>query len=392
MNPQRRSLRGWLLITCFGAAAGLSASGGRHSGAEAMGVAGHAGAGVGSSSALPAAPNAAAAVEFMAAMQRTRTGAGPQEPPDSAALKAFPIYDYLVAARLRRDLTWTPSEDLDTAIDAFLKAHEGEPVARALRRQWLASLAERQRWDWFLARAADVTDPVLICDRLQGRLATGDTEKLAVEALARWNLVQRPPAECATVFAWLHAQGAVTPALQEARARAALGADNVALAREFVAEVPAERAAPLKQWLELIESPRPALGALAQTPTAAVEPEALLAGFTRLANTDYAAAAAVLPALLTRPDSTQAQRDKLARASALGAAYARQPDAVGAFDRADGGTRRRARAGMAGARRALGRQLRQGARLAARHARESRHPAALALLARARHGRPQGRR
>ena len=255
------------------------------------------------------------------------------EPPDSRALQAYPIYDYLVAARLRRDLTFTPNEDLDALVDAFVQAHEGQPVVRTLRRQWLASLAERRRWDWFLPRSADVTDPVLTCDRLQGRLATGDTDKLASDALARWNLIQRPPAECAIVFAWLHAQGFVTPALQEARARAALAADNPSLAREFVAEVPAERSAPLRQWLQLLESPRAALSALAETPTTAVEPDALLAGFTRLSNTDSTSASAVLPGLLSRPDMTAALRDKLLRSYALGAAYARQPGAVAAFER-----------------------------------------------------------
>jgi soluble lytic murein transglycosylase len=267
----------------------------------------------------------------MAAMQRVRMNLEAAQ--DSAALQAYPIYDYLVAARLRRDLTWTPSDDLDPAVDAFLRAHEGQPVARALRRQWLASLAERRRWDWFLPRSADLTDPALICDRLQGRLTTGETEKLATDALARWNLITRPPAECATVFAWLHAQGLVTPAVQEARARAALAADNPSLAREFIAEVPAERGGPLRQWLQLLESPRPTLTALAETPAASVEPEALLAAFTRLSNTDATSASAVLPALLTRPDMTPTLRERLWRALALGSAYARLPAAVTAFDR-----------------------------------------------------------
>ncbi|MGD0504884.1 MAG: transglycosylase SLT domain-containing protein [Steroidobacteraceae bacterium] len=303
----------WLLLACLGAAVNASSS-------QSSGVA------------ISPAPSSTAA-EFMAAMQRARAPLAAPEPPDSALLKAYPIYDYLIAARLRRDLTFAPNEDLDTAIDAFLRVREGEPVARPLRRQWLASLAERRRWDVFLPRSADLTDPVLICDRLQGRLATGDTDKLAAEALARWNLVQRPPAECATVFAWLHAQGAVTPALQEARARAALAADNPSLAREFVAEVPAERSAPLRQWLQLLDSPRQALSTLAESPASAVEPEALLAGFTRLANSDCASASVLLPALLLRPDMTPLLRDKLWRSYALGAAYARQSTAMAAFDR-----------------------------------------------------------
>jgi soluble lytic murein transglycosylase len=270
------------------------------------------------------------AADFILAMQRVRMNQ--PEPPDSPALKHFPIYDYLIAARLRRDLTGAPGEELDATIDAFVHAHEGQPVARALRHQWLASLAQRRRWDWFLARSGELTDPTLICDRLAGRLATGDTDRLVAEALARWNLVQRPPAECAPVFVWLHAQGAVTPALQEARARAALAADNALLAREFIAEVPAVRAAPLMQWLQLLEAPKPALNLLAATPATAVDPDALLAGFTRLSNTDAAAAAALLPPLLARADMTPPLAGRLRRAFALGAAYDRQSGAVAAFE------------------------------------------------------------
>ena len=254
------------------------------------------------------------------------------EPPDSASLKAYPIYDYLLAARLRRDLGLTPSEELDATIDAFLRAREGAPVGRSLKHQWLASLAQRRRWDWFLPRAADVTDPALVCDRLAGRLAAGDTDHLATDALARWSLPQKEPIECAPVVAWLRLKGLLTPALLEARARAALAADSLTLAREYIAEVPAERAAALNLWRQLLESPKSSLTTLAMTPQAAVETDALLAGFTRLSNTDAPAAATLLPLLLARPDTTPAVRGRMQRAFALGEAYARQPGAVAAFD------------------------------------------------------------
>ena len=266
----------------------------------------------------------------MAAMQRVRMNL--PEPPDSATLKAYPIYEYLIAARLRRDLGFAPSEGLDATVDTFLRAHEGEPVGRALRHQWLASLAERRRWDWFLPRAADATDPALVCDRLAGRIATGDTDHVAADALARWSLPQHEPIECAPVLAWLRLKGLLTPPLLEARARAALAADNATLAREFVAEVPAERAGPLNQWLQLLESPKAGLTTLAMMPQTAVETDALLAGFTRLCNTDASSAAPLLPLLLARPDATPAVRGRLQRAFALGEAYARQPGAVAAFD------------------------------------------------------------
>jgi soluble lytic murein transglycosylase len=268
--------------------------------------------------------------EFMLAMQRVRMNL--PEPPDSAALKAYPIYDYLLAARLRRDLTLTPNEDHDGAIDAFLRAREGQPVTHALKHQWLLSLAQRRRWDWYLPRSGDATDPALVCDRLAGRLATGDTDKLGAEALARWSLPQRLPSECAPVVAWMRVQGLITPALLEARARAALAADNPNLAHEFVAEVPAERAQPLNQWLQLLESPKLSLTALAASPGTAVEPDALIAGFTRLSNMDAPAAAALEGPLLGRPDASVSVRGRMQRALALGTAYARLPEAVSEFD------------------------------------------------------------
>ena len=229
------------------------------------------------------------------------------EPPDSPALDAYVIHEYLVAARLRRDLALTPSEDLDNRIDAFLRSHAGEPVIRALRHDWLSSLADRQRWGWFLARSADATDPQLVCDRIAGRLATGDTAGLAPDALVRWSTPQKQPDECNVVFAWLRTQGLLTAALAESRTRAALSADNPRLAREFVADVP-----------EL-------------NPNMPVEADALVAGFNRLSFSDFTAASTLLPALLKRPDITPALRTRLQRAAALGAAYSRAPASVAAF-------------------------------------------------------------
>src|SRR4030081_279979 len=120
---------------------------------------------------------------FVAAMQRVRQNL--PETPDSPALEAYPIHAYLVAARLRRDLLKRPDEALDTAVDAFLQAHAGQPVTRSLRRDGLGSLAQRRRWDWFVPRSADVTDPALVCDRLEGRLVTGDTAGLGARGRAR---------------------------------------------------------------------------------------------------------------------------------------------------------------------------------------------------------------
>lgn len=251
---------------------------------------------------------------------------------DSAALKSYVIYDYLTAARLRRDLTEHADETLDAAIDAFLQPRGAQPVTRVLRHDWLLSLAQRRRWDLFLARSTDSTDPQLICDRLQGRLAATDTAGLAEAVLSRWQLPQRQPAECNAAFAWLKTQELITPELAEARTRAALAADNPRLAREFAADLPAARAALLLNWCDLLETPKPVLTALATHPSLSAEPDAIAAGFDKLSRTDSEAGFDLLPRLLARPDMTPALRGKLRRSAALSAAYNRSPRALTAFD------------------------------------------------------------
>ena len=280
--------------------------------------------------AATASDSEAARSAFVAAMQRIRQYL--PDVPDPPALKQYAIYDYLVAARFRRDLSGKSGDADDAAIDAFLQAHSGQPVSHALRHDWLVSLAARHRWDLFMARSADVTDPLLVCDRLAGRLAAGDTEGLGAAVLERWSQPQKQPAECDVAFAWLRQQNLITPLRAEARTRAALTADNPRLARAFAADVPVARAAALLQWSDLLEAPKPALSVLAGHPALTVEPEALAAGFEKLANTDSANALELLPLLLARLDMTPALQSRLQRAAALGAAYDHNPQAMSAFE------------------------------------------------------------
>ena len=280
-------------------------------------------------------PSADVRRQFRAALDDAR--AGRPAPPDSAALRGYVLYGYLQAARLQSELQSAPTTDLDARIDAFLRAHAGEAVVRDLRHDWLVSLAARARWDWFLPRSADVSDPLLICARLSARLATLDAgtssapDALRADALAYWSLPTQQPTLCDGVFEWLQQQGLLSPERTEARIRGALQLGNVPLALQLAATLPAAQSAPLLLWARLLQSPASTLRALAAEPGMAVEPQALQAGLHRLAMRNSTAAAALLPMLLARPDMTSALQGALQREVALGLAYDHDPAALALF-------------------------------------------------------------
>lgn len=284
----------------------------------------------------PAAPLHAqdAAEQFRAAWARTQAGEVQSAQADSDRLRSYVIYDYLVAARLRRALPQA-DEALDARIDAFVAAHAGQPVVRGLQRDWLLSLAARQRWAPFLARYEDGGDAELICDRLQARLALQQTAGLVDEALARWQLPQDAPRACTPVFDWLRAQGALTPERVEARTRAALAAGNAKLARALLTQLPADfpaaRLAPLRQWANLLDSPATALPPLAQNAQAPIERAVLLQAWDRFALKNTQQAASLYPGLAARPDLDAEARAQLLRQLALAQALDRDPAALESY-------------------------------------------------------------
>lgn len=287
------------------------------------------------STSAPAAPVRELFLQALQQAQQATPGTD-DSASDPAALRAYVLYDYLIAARLQRALQGAPEPQLDTRIDAFVRAHAGEPVVHDLNHDWLVSLAARGRWDWFLPRASDVNDPLLLCQRLNGQLSVGDVSGAAAApweaaALALWAQPQQQPSACDAVFERLQQQGLLTSERVEARVRASLAANNVALALQLAAALPRKQSAPLLQWARLLQSPASTLQSLARQRHTPVEPLALQAGFHRLALRDSAAAAALLPRLSARPDMTTSLRGELQREAALGLAYDHDAAALALF-------------------------------------------------------------
>ncbi|HUQ51831.1 MAG TPA: transglycosylase SLT domain-containing protein [Gammaproteobacteria bacterium] len=255
--------------------------------------------------------------------------------PDDDALRAYVLYPYLRAARIARALeraTGTQSQpDLEAA--EFLAETGDAPVARALRRAWLASLARRNSWDAFLERYDDsVATPLLQCQRLNARIARAATDGLAAEIRSRWLTPYRLPTECEPAFQWLRAQNELPDELIAQRATRLLDAGQASFARIVAARLPRDAAAPLLERADFIESPGRMLDALLRDPARAVPGNVVLEAWSRLARNAPDAALARFGDLTERT-ATAVQPHELALALALGLAWDRRAEALDYFAR-----------------------------------------------------------
>lgn len=276
------------------------------------------------------AEHAAVRERFKAAYAAAAAGI---ETSDDDELRAYVLYPYLRAARLERALqraegVWT---DADLATAALLAELGDMPVARSLRRAWLASLARRRSWEAFLERyEPSAATPALECERFNARIARDDTAGLAPEIRARWLTGRRLPGECEPAFQWLRAQGELPDELVEQRVRLLLDAGNTAFARVIAGRLPRERGAPLLERADFIDQPARMLDALLADPARVAPSDVVLDAWARLSRAAPRDALVRFDALAARfPEHEQS----LAVSLALGLAWDRRPEALEYFAR-----------------------------------------------------------
>jgi soluble lytic murein transglycosylase len=268
--------------------------------------------------------------------------ASPVAPPggDSEALQRYPLYPYLQAARLNRQLALlAPSPatgqslPLDDEIAALLAHYAGQPVTRSLRANWLQSLAARKAWTRYLAeyRVERDTQAGLRCHWLNARIAGGATEGLMEDLTTTWLTAKSLPTSCDPAIAWWKARGGPGDDLTERRARLALAAGESGLARFLARSLPAGRAAPLLQWATLIEQPAREIPALLAAPERPVEPEALADGWLRYARADAVRAAGDYPRLVQSRKLDARAASPYALSVALALSWSRQPQTLEFF-------------------------------------------------------------
>ncbi|MCU0977324.1 MAG: transglycosylase SLT domain-containing protein [Steroidobacteraceae bacterium] len=249
-------------------------------------------------------------------------------------LGGYVLYPYLEAAQVRAQLR-SPGAGADAAAREFLARHGAEPYARPVRRAFLESLAARQRWAEFLdvyATARSV-DQSLRCRAIEARVALGRAEGLVEAITAEWLTGKSAPAACDAGFEWLRARGALTAALVDERARLALAAGELPLARWLARSLPDPARKRIEDWASLAEKPRQGIETAISSPSTSIEPAALLDAWTRFVRSDVQGALDRFEPLVRARGLDAAAASPLARVLAVRLALNRHASSRAMFDR-----------------------------------------------------------
>jgi soluble lytic murein transglycosylase len=294
--------------------------------------------------AQPADPFATVRPQFVQALSAaTMSASAPAAAVDSEALRAYPLYPYLKAARLLRQLDQSappqPGADrslpVDRDIAAFLAEQGDLPVTRTLRARWLTSLAARQDWPTYLAQFRKDRDQstTQVCHALTARIALGQTAGLTEDLTALWLTPRSLPDACDPALAWWAERSGPGDVLTLRRARLALDEGEAGLARHLARSLPPATAAPVLQWAALIEQPAREIQAAIAAPDRVIEGQALQDGWMRYARADAQRAADTFPALVQARGLDAREASPYALSVALALSWSRLPGALDFFAR-----------------------------------------------------------
>ena len=265
---------------------------------------------------------------FRDALAASQQGRLDHEPALRAQLRNYPLYDYLTAAQLRHRLDTNANAALDERIQSFVDAHPDLPPAGSLRRNWLPSLARRNRWSLLVENTRDSDGRSATCRAVNGRIKLGQAPCEA--ALDLWRVGRSQPDTCDPVFAWLDQRGVLTSDQILHRARLAVLNGQFGLTRYLGRKLPSNHSARAEQWLTVAETPRN----LGHSP-ANLDGDVAVYAFKRLALRDLDQAADLLAPLAERLQLDAAQRHEMKRYVALLYAQEHKPQALVWFARMD---------------------------------------------------------
>jgi soluble lytic murein transglycosylase len=240
-------------------------------------------------------------------------------------LMDYPLYPYLRYAYLLKNI----ASDSPKAVEDFLVAHPELPVRGRLRYTWLHHLLKEKDWTTFFAHYDGKGGPVLECGAVAGRLALAKTPSPSVIARAKalWLTPNDQPHACDPVFAYLDKHGLLTHALINERARKAIKAGHLSLARYLEPRLTGDTRDFIDAWLKVAHDPATALADL-KVPDEGRYRELMIYGLRRVAGRDLDKAESLWRHLDHDYRFSAHAHYRVARRFALEAAWQHRPDAA----------------------------------------------------------------
>jgi soluble lytic murein transglycosylase len=164
--------------------------------------------------------------------------------------------DYLLLPYLtQQDLEKRMSLDIVGEVRFFLRDHDGTPPAEALRRPWLALLAENGRWNLFAEDYRPQKDENLQCFYGHALLNTGRRSEARDQAASLWLSGSSLPKSCDPLFdAWIK-EGGLTRDLVWQRIELAMQKGQTSLARHLQRHLALGDSQWLDYWLRVDQNP-----------------------------------------------------------------------------------------------------------------------------------------
>ncbi len=240
----------------------------------------------------------------------------------AASLASHPLYPWVEYADLSRRIETVPASQAQS----FLRRHEGQAVAEALRAAWLPALARRQDWPTFLAAWKPNSNVILKCAELNARQATGKADAAwTSEAQAMWRSGDSLPDTCDPVFAILDYKKALPATLRWERIALAAAEGQPAVMRSAARGLSGDDVALVNDYAAFLDHVH--TRALSW-PKTTLSREVAMHGLMTLAKADPGAAERQLPLFAKALGMDEVQRGKVQYEAALWTVASYLPDSA----------------------------------------------------------------
>ena len=267
--------------------------------------------------------------QFKIAWDAARTGDHDSFSQIKDSLQDYLLFPYLQYEDYRNRRASVPVVEMSE----FLESYQDWAFAPGLRSTWLRSLAKKGRWADMVAYSEGVSDTLLRCQRVRGKIILKQTDGVLGEAQKLWAVGKSQPDECDPVFAWLVKTGGIPESLAWERIQLAMAAGNRGLVKYLARFVPADQQVWLQDWYKLTRGGYAKLDRLRSWPDNEITRLISFTSLQRLARKDAVLAAEKFQILEGTINWEESQRLALLRDIALYSAVGLEDDTVAHMDR-----------------------------------------------------------